>query len=308
MIETSLVIPCLNEKNSILKTLKAIAQQTVKPNEVIFVDAGSQDGTVESIRSFFTSSRLEISVVSKVGALPGAARNIGVKAAKYEHIVFLDCAIVPEENWIESLIEHSLKKETNFSWGRCKFYGQSPFQNLLCAYSNGQGRTVLNTIPGSMFHKEIFERIGYFRNDLRASEDVIWRNSFFELIGEVQTSKGLIHYLSYDKNLWSSLKKWFIYSKNTGISGTQIKLQLAYTAFFILLVILGLINVKLASCYLLIYFLLRGIIDPIRRSTNRVWFGRRIYLPVLGPIFILLLDLAKFIGFIVGNLTKAKKA
>ena len=46
-IPVSVVIPVLNEVGTITSTLQKMSQQTVTPNELIFIDAGSSDGDFE---------------------------------------------------------------------------------------------------------------------------------------------------------------------------------------------------------------------------------------------------------------------
>jgi GT2 family glycosyltransferase len=82
----SVVIVNWNRRDDVLKSLHYLRCQRDTPHEVIVVDNGSSDGSVEWL------SQLEgiklIAVGSNVG--PAQARNIGVEHASGEYILFLD--------------------------------------------------------------------------------------------------------------------------------------------------------------------------------------------------------------------------
>jgi glycosyltransferase involved in cell wall biosynthesis len=87
----SVVIPAFNLVGVIGTTLRTVLAQTVLPDEVIVVDDGSSDGTVEEIEAAaeqFPAGVMRIVHGSHCG--PGAARNQGMAAANGDWIAFLD--------------------------------------------------------------------------------------------------------------------------------------------------------------------------------------------------------------------------
>ena len=85
MLKISVVIPSYNRRELLLECLASVAQQSYKPHEVIVVDDGSTDGTIEVLQE-----RVDLHLIVQENAGPGAARNTGAKHASGDYIAFLD--------------------------------------------------------------------------------------------------------------------------------------------------------------------------------------------------------------------------
>lgn len=95
----SVVLPTYNESKHIIDALLSIATNTVQPYEVIVVDGGSEDGTVELVSAAFP----EVTLLSNPQRHAAAARNIGVSAAKGDIIAFTDGDCIVDSHWIENI-------------------------------------------------------------------------------------------------------------------------------------------------------------------------------------------------------------
>lgn len=88
-IKVSIVIPAYNIEKHIEKCLESVINQTLKEIEIIVVDDGSTDSTLEKINKFAnTDSRIK--VISQTNQKQGAARNRGIEIARGEYIGFVD--------------------------------------------------------------------------------------------------------------------------------------------------------------------------------------------------------------------------
>lgn len=90
----SVVIPCYNAASTVHRALVSVVSQSVKPREVIVVDDGSTDATVDVVLRF-AAAYSETSVSFRVIPLrgncgPGHARNVGWEHATQPYIAFLD--------------------------------------------------------------------------------------------------------------------------------------------------------------------------------------------------------------------------
>ncbi|OMP31781.1 glycosyltransferase family A protein [Mangrovimonas sp. DI 80] len=95
--KVSVIIPNYNRANVIGETIDALLKQTLKPFEIIVVDDGSTDNSLQVLKDY--GDRIKILQQENKG--PGAARNKGVLASSGEFIQFMDSDDVPSLNKLE---------------------------------------------------------------------------------------------------------------------------------------------------------------------------------------------------------------
>ncbi len=100
-MKASVVVTTLNEAGTIGALLDSLKRQTKKPDEVIIVDAGSDDGTLEIVKGYKKS--LMIQTIEVKGANRSQARNKGIKAAKNGIICVTDAGCVADRQWLSKL-------------------------------------------------------------------------------------------------------------------------------------------------------------------------------------------------------------
>lgn len=87
----SIVIPVYNGEKTISKALTSVANQKIRNFEVIVIDDGSTDSTLNEAQNFVTNHPdLDITIISNINRGRSVSRNIGVIAAKGDFICFLD--------------------------------------------------------------------------------------------------------------------------------------------------------------------------------------------------------------------------
>lgn len=102
MVKVSFVVIGFNIENYIQRCIKSILVQTLEEIEIIFVDDGSTDRTLEKIREISNNdSRLKIIKQDNKGA--NEARKAGVMKVKGEYVVFVD-----GDDWIENTLAYEL--------------------------------------------------------------------------------------------------------------------------------------------------------------------------------------------------------
>lgn len=85
----SVIIPAYNAEIYLKETLDCVVNQTLKDIEILFVDDGSTDRTLDIVREYAeTDPRIKVLHTSHEGA--GAARNTGMASARGEYLSFLD--------------------------------------------------------------------------------------------------------------------------------------------------------------------------------------------------------------------------
>ena len=83
----SIVIPAFNAEAYISEAIQSVLAQSVSNWELIVIDDGSRDGTIQTISEF---KDLRIRVVQQENAGAGAARNRGIEESCGRIICFLD--------------------------------------------------------------------------------------------------------------------------------------------------------------------------------------------------------------------------
>ncbi len=101
----SIIIPAYNTGLYLPDVISDIQSQTYEDFELIIVDNGSEDDSLEIIQAAAAKDR-RIKVLSCATKSAGAARNIGLEAAGGEYIQFLDS----DDRFDKHLLEESVKK------------------------------------------------------------------------------------------------------------------------------------------------------------------------------------------------------
>ncbi len=101
----SIIIPSYNSKAFLKESIASALNQTYKYVEVIVVDDGSTDGSLEIIRSFGEQIRWK----SQPNQGAPVARNLGIKLARGEYIKFLDADDILLPDCLERQIDQALQ-------------------------------------------------------------------------------------------------------------------------------------------------------------------------------------------------------
>lgn len=101
----SIVVIGVNEEKLVGKCLSSLAKQEFnKPFEVIFVDGGSKDKTIEIVKTFANKFPLKITG-HKIKTI-GDARETGFRLTKAEIIASTDADVVLPTNWLKLIDDH----------------------------------------------------------------------------------------------------------------------------------------------------------------------------------------------------------
>ena len=103
----SVVIPAYNAELWIEETLKSVLNQTYRNLEIIVVDDGSSDATVDVVRAMVEVDA-RIALVSQENGVVGSARNHGIRLASGAYVAPLDA----DDLWHPDKIEKQLQRFT----------------------------------------------------------------------------------------------------------------------------------------------------------------------------------------------------
>ena len=86
----SVIIPVFNRAELVSATLDSVVAQSCTDWEILVIDDGSTDGTLDVLRSYQETLGARMQVLQQKHAGPGAARNRGIAAATGTYLAFLD--------------------------------------------------------------------------------------------------------------------------------------------------------------------------------------------------------------------------
>ena len=89
MVKVSVIIPVYNIENYLNECLDSVVNQTFEDIEIICIDDGSTDNSLNILQSYANSDD-RIKILSKQNSGQGSARNLGFKKSQGEYIYFVD--------------------------------------------------------------------------------------------------------------------------------------------------------------------------------------------------------------------------
>lgn len=177
MVTISIIIPVFNGEKTIKETIESVLNQTFSDFELLIINDGSQDSTLQIV-STFQDSRLKVFSYPNAG-LP-ASRNRGISLAKGEYISFIDA----DDLWTAHKLESQLKAlqenpqaAVAYSWTNHidesgQFFRPGPdltfngdvYERLLLSDFVGSGSNPL-------IRTQAFAEVGNFDESLNSAED-----------------------------------------------------------------------------------------------------------------------------------------
>ncbi len=215
----SVIIPAYNSQDKIRETINSCIRQTYSNLEILVIDDGSNDNTVDVARKFSDDKRVKVITQKNSGAC--AARNHGIRLSKGDYIQFLDADDILGENKIKYQVK-ALEPKPGYM-AMCStvhfFDGQDPYEqplpdesfflydtdkpaNFLTRLWGGDGKTSMVQTSAWLTPRRIVEMIGPWDETILLDQD----GEYFARA--VLSSKGLV----FTKGL--NYYRKYIYGKN----------------------------------------------------------------------------------------------
>lgn len=111
--DISIIIPVFNAEKTLNQCINSVLQQTIPNFEIICIDDGSTDSSVEQIKSM-QEQHPQIHLMQQEHGGAGPARNLGIQSAKGKYIAFLDADDeFMEPNALNTMVHACLKNQAN---------------------------------------------------------------------------------------------------------------------------------------------------------------------------------------------------
>lgn len=102
----SIIIPVYNVEKYIKKTITTVINQDIDNYEIIFVNDGSTDNSLQVCEKYTSLSSLNIKIISQNNGGLSKARNIGLEHARGKYVWFVDSDDWIEENCLGRIVTH----------------------------------------------------------------------------------------------------------------------------------------------------------------------------------------------------------
>lgn len=177
----SIIIPCFNAEKYIEETIQSVINQTYKNWELLLINDGSTDNSIELVKDINDD---RITIINKNNSGVSDTRNFGLLLAKGDFIAFLDADDVWHNQFLEKQINLLLSSEFDLSYTCCQITDEKsiPSGKVLGGESNPtlddflSQRVNYNTNPsGILFKKETLKNFTGFDLNLsnNADQDIL---------------------------------------------------------------------------------------------------------------------------------------
>lgn len=207
-IKVSIVIPVYNVEKYLRQCLDSVVNQTLKDIEIICINDGSTDGSLEILKEYEKKDS-RIRLINKENEGISAARNQGMELAQGEYISFIDSDDWIDENYLEALYTAAKKYYSDIACSSIiRVTGKK--QRKKITYKKEEFSTdadkkneLANAPKDSYVWNKIYKREPLLKSGVkfpvgRVYEDVIWSIKAIYYLNGVVTVPGAIYY--YRKN------------------------------------------------------------------------------------------------------------
>ncbi|MEG3990194.1 glycosyltransferase [Microcoleus sp. S28C3] len=215
-IKTSILIRTKNEAQDIAKTLRLVTSQSFKIDDIVVVDSGSTDETVNVVKQW---SEVKLIQIQPEEFTFGRSLNIGLKATEAEIVIALSAHAFPcDRYWLQNLVKHFDDPEVAGVYGKQVPQPDAwpPVQRDLAFYGD-QLRTQTNPdSPGEHFFSNANSAIRRqcwekhcFDETLTGSEDWEWSRAMLRLGYKIIYEPQAAVYHSHNERLLKVYQRFY---------------------------------------------------------------------------------------------------
>lgn len=220
-IKVSLICTVKNEEDTIQDLLNSIANQSRKPDEIIIVDGGSTDKTVQIIREFIKSKNLPIKLIVAPNANIAQGRNIAIRNSKYSIIASTDGGCKLDPNWLRNIIAPFEKSNVDVVSGVYVPWCENEFEEtasylIFPDIKKLDPNKFLPSGRSIAFKKEAWETVEGYPEWLYTAEDTLFDLRLRKIGMKFALARNAIVYWRVRKNIKGIFKQFYNYAKGDG--------------------------------------------------------------------------------------------
>jgi len=308
----SVIVTVFNESASLPGLLDSLALQTRLPDEIVIVDGGSRDDTLEILERYAARGELPLRVHSRPGANISQGRNAAIDAAQGSLIAVTDAGVRLSPNWLEELVCPLVEDpDVHIVSGFFAPAPQTPFEvamgaTVLPTLSEVDPATFLPSSRSVAFRKTAWEAVGGYPEWLDYCEDLLLDLELRCRYGPFAFAPRALVYFRPRSDIRSFFSQYCRYARGDGKADLWRKRHTVRYSTYCFAVPALLLMAWLHSAWWLLGFLIGGALytaGPYRRLATMMRGLRtseRLYAIAMVPCIRVIGDVAKMIGYPVG--------
>lgn len=321
---TALIV-ARNEEDYIKKSLKSLLEQDFPKNmyEIIIIDGCSTDNTLNIVKELMLKyeDKIKITLLRNEKKILAAGWNIGIKHASGKYVVRIDAHATAERDFLKKNLETIQKLPDNVAavGGRLtSVYLEnqdktvskvlsSPFGigNSKFRYANKS--QYVDTVAYGLYKKEVFDKVGYFNENLSRSEDNDMHGRIKKVGYKFYFNPEIKSKYYVRSTLKKMLRQAFFNGKWNIIVFKEDRKSLSLRHLVPLLFVLSILFLGTLSCfihqfiYVLIFevvlYIILGLIFAIRKTRNIIEIAKMI-------VYFFLLHMSYGVGSLISIFAK----
>lgn len=243
-MKISVIVPVLNEEESIRGLLDGLLRQSRLPDEIVITDGGSTDATpliIEEYVARYPSVRL----LRETQALPGRGRNVAAANSTSEWLAFIDAGVIPADDWLAQLANRAAQDPTaGVVFGSWEPVTDTFFQECAAiAYAGVPNRADpaeverARAIFSSLMRRTIWQAVGGFPEHLRSAEDLLFISKLDQQPAQITYAAGAVVRWEIEPAFGRTYRRFVVYSRNNLVAGLWRQWQAAMFGRYVVLVL-----------------------------------------------------------------------
>jgi glycosyltransferase involved in cell wall biosynthesis len=313
-MKVSVIITVLNEAESLPALFDSLTAQTRLPDEVVVVDGGSTDDTLDLLHAERARARFPLIIIERPGTNISQGRNVAIAAARGEVIAATDAGVRLSPTWLERLVTPLEGPAGARTAAAAGFFRPDPHT----IFEVAMGATVLpelrdvapeRFLPSSRsvaFLKSAAEGIGGYPEWLDFCEDLIFDLRLRQRFGPFIFVPWALVYFRPRGDLQSFFKQYCRYARGDGKADLwRLRHLVRYLTYLVAVPTIGLLGWRRGWRWWMLYLLsIPGMFLTPWRRLPPLWHDYshvdRLKAVLWVPIIRVVGDVAKMMGYPMG--------
>ncbi|MCM2138013.1 glycosyltransferase family 2 protein [Vagococcus fluvialis] len=253
----SVIIPMYNAEKSIIKTLNSLKKQINQNFEIIIIDDGSTDNSLNLVSIYDEQNKdMRIKMISQKNSGPSKARNTGIKNCTSKYVMFVDSDDLVYPDFIGKMlneiennscqlvtcgINKTFKQKNHLLYmDNLKIDGQ---KNIARKIDEMQKTQIFNYVWNKIYHVEIIRKNDVFFDDkMSMGEDFLFNLEYINKINSMKIISDVLYSYEADQSFLTNKIRKNDFDNRKGniialenyykINGVEINLSFQYVKIF----------------------------------------------------------------------------